>query len=204
MPLDMHTLINQHSLIDLLYPLPEQPAPDQSDRLLVIQCSDTKRPGGGKMPAIDRYNGPLWQVLRKADPDGSRCQVAFLSAYYGGPWCARDTRIATYDRKLDATQAAAWVKGGVHQWHSYAHRTTDDIKRRDGGAGLFDMAHRAAPARRFREVCLVGGHLYIDVMRAELQRHPQAFAPDATWTEINDKIGMMLKRTRAWIVGDLA
>jgi hypothetical protein len=35
-----------------------------ASRLLILKCSSRKRGGVELMPAIDRYDGPLWQVLR--------------------------------------------------------------------------------------------------------------------------------------------
>jgi hypothetical protein len=48
-----------------------------ASRLLVLACSGTKRPDPGHMPAFDRYNGPLWQMLRTIDPDGSKARSRF-------------------------------------------------------------------------------------------------------------------------------
>ena len=39
-------------------------------RLVILPCSATKRDGPEYMPAIERYDGPLWRTLRAADPDG--------------------------------------------------------------------------------------------------------------------------------------
>ena len=33
-------------------------------KLIVMKCSATKRADAGSMPAIDRYDGPMWQTLR--------------------------------------------------------------------------------------------------------------------------------------------
>src|SRR5262245_37902651 len=35
-----------------------------ADRLLILMCSARKRGGAEPIPAIERYDGPLWQVLR--------------------------------------------------------------------------------------------------------------------------------------------
>ena len=55
------------------------------NRLLIISCSQRKKPDAGLLPAIDRYDGPAFRVLRKflgeapADPP----IVLVLSAKYG-------------------------------------------------------------------------------------------------------------------------
>ena len=43
-----------------------QPSPAVS---FVLACSATKRPDVGRIPARDRYDGPLWRSLRATDPD---------------------------------------------------------------------------------------------------------------------------------------
>ena len=38
---------------------------EQISRLLIISCSRRKNPASKKLPAIERYDGPIFQVLRK-------------------------------------------------------------------------------------------------------------------------------------------
>lgn len=45
-------------------------------RLLILACSATKRGPPMRIPARDRYDGPLWRTLRAADPDGCKAKVA--------------------------------------------------------------------------------------------------------------------------------
>lgn len=58
-------------------------------------------------------------------------------------------------------------------------------------------------AEPFDEVALVGGELYLRVMRAMLGgfRDMRCVTPDATLTEINGPIGIMRRRLRAWLNG---
>src|SRR5579859_7749716 len=37
-----------------------------ANRLLILKCSARKCDGAEQLPAMQRYNGPLWQVLRHA------------------------------------------------------------------------------------------------------------------------------------------
>lgn len=80
-------------------------------RLLILSCSATKRAGPKYMPAIDRYDGPLWQTLRTTDPDGRLASVAFLSAHLG----FRDARttIELYDAHMNQERADAMIAGGL-------------------------------------------------------------------------------------------
>src|SRR3546814_1674129 len=45
------------------------------DRLLILACSATKRSRPGWIPAVDRYDGPLWQTLRAIGPDRQDTKV---------------------------------------------------------------------------------------------------------------------------------
>src|SRR3546814_11987320 len=56
---------------------------DHRHRLLILACSATKRSRPGWIPAVDRYDGPLWQTLRAIGPDRQDPKVAVLSTRYG-------------------------------------------------------------------------------------------------------------------------
>src|SRR5204862_191152 len=74
-------------------------------RLLIIACSARKRAAAGLLPAIERYDGPAFQVLRKyrrEHPDGVPA-VLILSARYGLIPAAR--KIPDYDLRLTAEAA---------------------------------------------------------------------------------------------------
>ena len=55
------------------------------DRLLLISCSNRKRTGYKLMPAIDRYDGPAFYVLRRYlhETDDRHLRVYILSAEFG-------------------------------------------------------------------------------------------------------------------------
>jgi hypothetical protein len=54
-------------------------------RLLILACSQRKNPASGILPAIDRYDGPAFRVLRKflREVPGKVPAVLILSAKYG-------------------------------------------------------------------------------------------------------------------------
>ncbi len=56
-------------------------------RLLILSCSQRKRPDPGYLPAIERYDGPAFRVLRlylrKCPGEVSQLDVYILSAAYG-------------------------------------------------------------------------------------------------------------------------
>lgn len=76
--------------------------------LLILSCSATKRPDAGGLPAIDRYDGPAYRVLRKALREraglGAALTVRILSAEYG--LVTDTTEIPDYNRRMTAERAA--------------------------------------------------------------------------------------------------
>ena len=77
-------------------------------RLLILSCSATKRTDPGMLPALWRYDGSAFRVLRKALRDlaaDRHPHIAILSAEYG--LIAADTPIPWYDRKMDPARAEA-------------------------------------------------------------------------------------------------
>lgn len=77
-------------------------------KLLIISCSAAKCTSPpAKMPAIERYDGVFFKVLRKAlrDTDQRTPMVLLIiSAKYG--LITPDTLIANYDTKINPRQAA--------------------------------------------------------------------------------------------------
>lgn len=74
--------------------------------LLIIACSATKRPDPHPMPAIDRYDGPMYWVLRKAKKEGrwpDQLEILILSAKHG--LIEADKPIDFYDCKMTPTRA---------------------------------------------------------------------------------------------------
>jgi hypothetical protein len=167
-------------------------------RLLILSCSMTKRAVPKWMPARDRYDGPLWRTLRRADTDEQKARVAFLSAEYG----FRDARttIETYDARMTPEIAAAMKAGGLGtRW------PRPKTQRRVMPSGEHPGEHIASMTRYGREpfvdVCLVGGAPYLDVMRhfVELFREDGFVTGSADVTEICGPIGIMRKQMAAWL-----
>jgi len=74
---------------------------------LILACSATKAASGLEVPALERYDGPLWRVLRKAlrERDGlaGRLRVYALSAKYGLIPAA--TLVRHYDQRMTPARA---------------------------------------------------------------------------------------------------
>ena len=76
-------------------------------RLLILSCSQRKHPSQEQLPAIERYNGPLFFVLRRflrECPHQARfLDVHILSAAHG--LIPGDFPTAWYDRKMNTLRA---------------------------------------------------------------------------------------------------
>lgn len=79
----------------VVFPDHRGPSSRLAPRPLVLACSDTKRQG--RLPAIDKYDGPLWRSLRAHRGAFSR-PIYVLSAKYG--LVSADTPIDDYNAKI--------------------------------------------------------------------------------------------------------
>ncbi|OPY59231.1 MAG: Queuine tRNA-ribosyltransferase [Pelotomaculum sp. PtaU1.Bin035] len=81
-----------------------------SKQLLILGCSQTKRQTPGLLPAIERYNGSYYRVLRRylrerQWPDS--LSVAILSARYG--LIGGFTDIEDYNERMNQQKALEWA-----------------------------------------------------------------------------------------------
>lgn len=76
-------------------------------RLLIISCSQRKKLTAKRLPAIERYDGPLFQVLRKFQASSSKkagkLNVFILSAKFG--LIPTDKKIPFYDQPMNYQRA---------------------------------------------------------------------------------------------------
>lgn len=72
-------------------------------RLLILSCSQRKNTSQEKLPAIERYNGPLFFVLRRflreCPCEAEQLDVYILSASYG--LISADYQTEFYDQKMN-------------------------------------------------------------------------------------------------------
>lgn len=133
--------------------------PSSGPRLLILGCSQRKRSGPGLLPALERYDGPAYRVLRRwlASPEGPCPRVLVLSAEFG--LITADHPLPWYDRRLDRrrsaeleprTTEALRAELGVCCWQSVFLYLGRDYLRALGGPESF----RSAPAN---EVLLAQG-----------------------------------------------
>jgi len=78
-----------------------------TNKLVLVSCSAAKREiPATPIPAIDRYNGVLFKVIRKNLPVDSfrpRIRIAIVSAKYG--FVTESMAVPLYDQKLNASRA---------------------------------------------------------------------------------------------------
>ena len=76
-------------------------------RLLILSCSQRKHPSHEPLPAIERYDGPLFKVLRRflreSSNQGRDLDVYILSAAYG--LIPGDFPTPLYDQRMTTAQA---------------------------------------------------------------------------------------------------
>lgn len=173
--------------------------PPARRRLLILSCSAVKRDDPGRLPAINRYDGPLWRTLRSVDPGGRYAQVAFLSAHYG--FRAASALIESYDARMTTELAQRMKAGGLGtRW------PPPKTQRRVLPVGQHPGMHIASLSdwtrQPFTDVALVGGYLYVDVMRhfVGLFQERGHVTRDAAIREINGTIGRIRRDLRLWLM----
>lgn len=75
-------------------------------RLLILSCSERKRPDPGYLPAAERYDGPAFRVLRRylcESRFADQLDVYILSAFYG--LIPANYPIVYYDQKMTRERA---------------------------------------------------------------------------------------------------
>lgn len=84
-------------------------------RLLILSCSRRKHPSQEPLPAIERYNGPLFFVLRRflreCPCEAKQLDVYILSAVYGLIPADFSTRL--YDQKMNMSRLT-WLQPQIN------------------------------------------------------------------------------------------
>lgn len=143
-------------------------------RLLIVACSKAKRHDTGSLEAIERYDGPLFRLLRRARGAGLLIdvQVYILSAKYGlidEGWMIHD-----YDQVMTPARAAELASSvSLTLWRWLGQNDCSDV--------FVNVGRGYAPALAgFDEWCLQHGIIV---------------------TQAAGGIGERLTQTRAWLEG---
>lgn len=145
------------------------------DRLMMLGCSSSKSDALEALPAIDRYNGTAYKVIKKARREGywpKDTHIFIVSAKYG--LISEHTCIEIYDQKMTnarAVELQAEVSGSV------------DILLKKGG---------------YRKIFLNMGAIYMQSIRLsrEIERARQA----GILQEAFGGIGLRQKQMKRWII----
>lgn len=149
-------------------------------RLLILSCSKRKRSDESLLPAIERYDGPCFRVLRRylrtcsAADSGSHEQpeTFILSAEFG--LIAAHQLIPFYERRMTAERAEALRPG------------------------VFDtIRHLFAPGQSYHEIFLCLGHEYHHALEGWEHWRP----PDLAVRRAHGSIGVRLAQLRDWLYG---
>lgn len=125
-------------------------------RLLILGCSATKCLDLGLLPAVTRYSGPSYLLLRKALRELAQADhpaVAILSAEFG--LISSDTPIPWYDRRMDAARALALAPQVQAALPRFLNDATSDVCINLGRAYL--PALGAVPSGLWRVTYAEGG-----------------------------------------------
>lgn len=150
------------------------------------------------MPAIDRYDGPLWQTLRTTDPRGEMAQTAFLSAHLG--FRAASAPIEIYSTQMTQQIAAAMKAGNLGtRWPQ--QKTQRRVMPSGEHPGMHIASMTDFGRYPFSSVALAGGHRYVEIMQELLRlfRIDGYVDEHAVVTVINGPIGEMRRDLRKWL-----
>jgi Family of unknown function (DUF6884) len=140
-------------------------------RLLVISCSQRKDPSTGVLPAISRYDGPAFRVLRKylRDLPPEAPTVLILSAKFG--LIEADREIPDYDLR-------------------FSDKTAERIR-----PEALEVARRALQSQRWQSIGLCLGKTYRTALDGFLEYVPE----DARVDVLGGGLGRRLTMLREWL-----
>lgn len=142
--------------------------------LIAMACSATKRRDRPYLPAIDRYDGPMWKTLRSAlEGISNRPEIWVLSARFG--FIPASSEIPDYDCEMTESLAARIAVGPAYEGQIFAHHVESADK-----------------------VLFAGGQLYRNTMHRAWDRNSKKTMYHKV-TETVGGIGEQRAQLRAWI-----
>jgi hypothetical protein len=91
-------------------------------RLLILACTERKQETTGNLPAIDRYDGPTFRVLRKyLRQSNEPLSIYVLSAEFG--LISAKKKIPYYNRRMDERRAVELAPSVVRTYRRVLKRT---------------------------------------------------------------------------------
>jgi hypothetical protein len=158
-------------------------------RLLILGCSATKKTTPGELPAIARYDGPMYRVLHaflREHHWPTNTSVAVLSAEHG--LIGGLTPIADYDRRMSkdrASELTGRVSKTLENW-SADHSETHLLLGRDYMPAIAETATRLWP----RTINVAAGPIgmKLSYLHTELRRRARR-APEPRESDFPRKRG---------------
>lgn len=144
-------------------------------RLLVIACSGSKKDSAELMPAIDRYDGPMWKVLRSFTQGKLMSEIEMdiyaLSAEYG---------------LIPATQPIPW----------YDRIMTEERAKELHNRALGELSYLLG--KNYSQVCFALSQLYLLALHGWENAIPQGLTVTITDGPMATKLGQL----RSWLRGE--
>ncbi|ABQ68576.1 hypothetical protein Swit_2217 [Rhizorhabdus wittichii RW1] len=117
-------------------------------KLVILACSATKRPDTGLLPAIQRYDGPMWRTLRARLAELPAARQAYASG----------------DLRIMMLSALCGFKPVDRAIPDYDHRMTRDLAARLADDPSCDFQSIPPIVREAEAVLFAGGDIYRDAM----------------------------------------
>lgn len=135
--------------------------------LICMPCSATKSSAPGEIPALHRYDGPMWRTLRAGLDGHGNLDVWFLSAQFG--FHPVTMRIPDYERRMTASRAAELLATPASNRYAFAHAVVDASAVLFAGGRLYrDTMNRATALVRHGLPVSETAGLGIGYQRAQL------------------------------------
>jgi cytoplasmic iron level regulating protein YaaA (DUF328/UPF0246 family) len=145
------------------------------NRLMIISCSNLKSDTPEALPAIDRYKGVTYKVIKKARREGywsKDTHIFIVSAKYG--LISEHTCINTYDQKMTNTRA---------------------IELQNEVSGALDSLLKKG---RYGKILLNLGEIYMQSI--SLSHEIERVRQTGSLQEAFGGIGLRQKQMKAWII----
>ncbi|MCL4299228.1 MAG: peroxide stress protein YaaA [Anaerolineae bacterium] len=144
---------------------------EPTKRLLILACSQRKRPDPGLLPAMERYDGGSYRILHKIKREGhwpKNLDVLILSAKYG--LIEASTPIADYEQRITRERASQLKPQVIQTLQNYSQQNT------------------------YSEVYVDLGQDYLSAIEGF-----EKFFSGSSITRVKGRIGERLKSLKSWL-----
>jgi hypothetical protein len=148
--------------------------PTVAQRLLIVSCSRCKKQEPGLIPAIDRYDGPVFRLVRRflRGEKLDKPDIYILSAEFGLITAIKP--IPTYDRKMTKERA------------------------QDMQSSCSAALREIISARPYTDICICAGHVYLEAL-GDLH---EALPFTSNSQIVSGGLGKQLAELHDWLYGE--